>query len=51
MNFFLLWFKVIKELKERVAHLKENERWVALLHDEMTIKADLVRIVYYLKNQ
>lgn len=44
---FFLWLKyvydqVIQELKEATANLKDHERWVVLLHDEMSIKEDLV---------
>ncbi|XP_050399250.1 uncharacterized protein LOC126816608 isoform X3 [Patella vulgata] len=33
---------VINDLKDMVKDLKDNERWVVLIHDEMTIKSDLV---------
>ena len=32
------------ELKEKVTAMKEEERWVCLMHDEMSIKQDLVSI-------
>jgi hypothetical protein len=34
--------QVIAELKEKVKSFPEKERWVALLHDEMSIKKGLV---------
>ena len=36
--------QVIMELKEKVTAMKEEERWVCLMHDEMSIKQDLVSI-------
>lgn len=44
------WFKnvsytqVIEELADKVKKLKDNEKHVAILHDEMSIKQDLVSI-------
>ena len=34
--------EVLREIKEAAKGFKEHERYVALLHDEMTIKTDLV---------
>ena len=38
-------FQVIEELIERCENLSEIERFVTLMHDEMTIKEDLVSSV------
>ena len=35
-------FDVLKEIKHATQHFKENERYVVLLHDEMSVKSDLV---------
>ena len=34
--------EVVKELREQAEKVPENQRYVALLHDDMSIKEDLV---------
>ena len=34
--------EIFKELKDMASTLADNERWVCLMHDEISIKADLV---------
>ena len=37
-----LFKQVIEEIRHRANKLSENERWVVVMHDEMSIKADMV---------
>lgn len=46
MNYLLQVIEDIKHSVERMA-LKENERYVTLMFDEMSIQEDLVRVIFY----